>query len=228
MNTTTLQKKAVAPNSIFTPENFFYLIGTIISAVLTLGSWQGWLPMQLTEVFGFITGAICVWLVVKDNIWNWPVGIVNNAFYVVLFWNAQLYADMALQIVYIVLGFLGWYWWLKGGKNKTELPIGNIKPAEMIALSAITIVCTYGMTLYLQSISDAAPFLDALTTVASLVAQYMLTKKYLQNWYVWIAVDVIYIGLYFYKGLSLTAILYAIFLTMCLVGLKAWRKNPHQ
>ena len=228
MNTTTLQKKAITVYDIFTLENFFYLIGTLISATLTLGSWQGWLPMQLTEVFGFITGAICVWLVVKDNIWNWPIGIVNNAFYIVLFWSAQLYADMALQIVYIVLGFLGWYWWLKGGKNKTELPIGRIKPVEVATLSAITIVCTYGMTIYLQSISDSAPFLDALTTVMSLVAQYMLTKKYLENWYVWISVDVIYIGLYFYKNLALTAVLYGIFLTMCLIGLKAWQKNPRQ
>ena len=231
MNTITIQKKALNIYAVFNQRNFFYLIGTIISATLTLGAWQGWLPMQLTEVFGFITGAICVWLVVKDNIWNWPVGIINNIFYVSLFWGAQLYADMALQVVYIVLGGLGWYWWLKGGENKTELPIGNIKPTEIIALSAIGIACTYGMTLYLQSVNDSAPFLDALTTVMSLVAQYMLTKKYLENWYVWIAADVIYIGLYFYKGLALTAVLYGIFLTMCLIGLKAWEKksinNPH-
>jgi nicotinamide mononucleotide transporter len=78
---------------------------------------------------------------------------------------------------------------------------------------------------YLVSIGDSAPFLDALTTVMSLAAQYLLTKKFIENWYIWLAVDVIYVGLYFSRGLYLTAVLYAIFFGMCLVGLKEWRAN---
>lgn len=224
MTTITLKNS----KNIFTTENLFYLLGTITSLILIAGSWTGFLPMGLTEVFGFITGAVCVWLVVKQNIWNWPIGIANNIFFIILFWNANLYADMGLQIVYIVLAGLGWYWWLKGGKEKTELPVSNVTPVEIAALAVIGAISTHGMTLYLQSVNDSAPFLDALTTVMSLIAQYMLTKKYLQNWYVWIAVDVIYIGLYFYKGLNLTAVLYAIFLTMCIIGLKAWKKDSQK
>ena len=90
---------------------------------------------------------------------------------------------------------------------------------------SITIVTTYGLTIYLRHISDVAPFWDAFTTVLSLVAQYLLTKKLIQNWYVWISVDVIYIALYAFKNLYLTAILYFIFLCMCIRGIMEWKRT---
>jgi nicotinamide mononucleotide transporter len=194
------------------------------SAVLLVGSLFQILPLNLTEVLGFITGAICVWLTVKQNIWNWPIGLASNFFYIILFFEAKLYADMSLQLVYIVLGVLGWYWWLHGGLNRTRLLVSRVSPLTTGILVIITIIATAGMTLFLQSTNDSAPFLDALTTVLSLVAQYMLTRKLLENWYVWITVDIIYIGLYAYKELYLTSFLYAVFLSMCLVGLWQWRK----
>ena len=84
------------------------------SAALLLGTWTKLLPLGLTETLGFVTGAVGVWLTVKENIWNWPIGIANSAFFVVLFFGARLFADMSLQVIYIILGFLGWYWWLSG------------------------------------------------------------------------------------------------------------------
>jgi nicotinamide mononucleotide transporter len=139
--------------------------------------------------------------------------------------QARLFADTALQVVYVILGFLGWYWWLKGGKNKTELKVSKASLKEIIVLVFITIICTYFMTNYLVSIKDAVPFWDALTTVMSLVAQYMLTKKLLQNWYIWISADIIYIALYAYKNLYLTGILYFIFMLMCIEGYRQWKKS---
>jgi len=182
-------------------------------------------PMDITEVLGFITGGLTVWLTVKENIWNWPLGIANDAFYVVVFLHARLFADTSLQVVYIVLGFLGWYWWLRGGRDQSRLSISRTSRPAAIALGAITVIGTLGMTVFLTCIKDSAPFLDALTTVLSLVAQYMLTRKLLENWLVWITADVIYIGLYIYKSLYLTSALYAIFLAMCVIGLREWRRS---
>lgn len=197
----------------------------LLSVALVVASWRGWVPMTMTEVLAFISGVVTVWLVVKENIWNWPIGILNSAFFVAVFWNARLFADMGLQVVYIVLGILGWYWWLKGGKNRTALTISRTSWLTWAVLATLTTLTTYGATIYLRSVNDAAPFWDALTTVLSLVAQYLLTKKKIENWLVWITADVIYIALYFYKDLYLTSGLYIIFLLMCVAGWRAWKKT---
>lgn len=204
-----------------------YLIPTLLSAgslILIALSYFKIAPMSLVEVFGFISGAACVWLVAKDNIWNWPIGIVNAAFYIYVFYQARLFADMSLQVMYIILGFIGWYMWLQGGENKTRLDIRKVSILESSLVFLVAAVSTYFMYKYLISINDSAPFLDALTTVVSLAAQYLLTRKYIENWYLWLSVDVIYVGLYFSRGLYLTAILYGIFFAMCLIGLKEWKK----
>lgn len=204
-----------------TPAWIGFIAGSII---LIVASWTHRLPMTMTEVFAFISGVVTVWLVVKENIWNWPIGIVNSAFFAFVFWNARLFADMGLQVVYIILGFLGWYWWLHGGAHRTALKVSTTGLGTWVWLLGVAGVLTYVGTLYLRSVDDAAPFLDAGTTVFSLVAQYLLTKKKLENWYVWISVDVVYIGLYAWKDLYLTSGLYVIFLLMCLAGLRSWRK----
>ncbi|HSD12118.1 MAG TPA: nicotinamide riboside transporter PnuC, partial [Patescibacteria group bacterium] len=188
-------------------------------------AWRHWIGLDLTETLGFVTGGWCVWLTVKENVWNWPIGIANSVFFAVLFWNSRLFADMGLQVVYVILGFLGWYWWLRGGEHKTELKVSLTPVREWAAILPLAALATWGMTAYLVRIHDAAPFLDALTTVMSLVAQYLLTKKYLENWFVWIAADVIYIGLYAFKDLYLTSVLYLVFLCMCVAGLKEWQRS---
>lgn len=180
---------------------------------------------SLIEWLGFITGGVCVWLTVRQNIWNWPIGIANSAFFLILFWQAHLFADSTLQILYIVLGFVGWYWWLKGGPNKTALRPRFIGYIHMLILAAIGVIATILFTNYLTSINDAAPVWDALTTVGSLIAQYMLTRKYIENWFVWLAMDAIYMPLYWFKDLHLTAIIYAVFFAMCVAGFLQWRKH---
>ena len=200
-----------------------YIFSALVSLFLIIGSIAGFLPISLAEVLGFITGGLCVWLTVKENIWNWPIGIVNSVFFAILFWQSKLFADMSLQFIYIVLGFLGWYWWLHGGKNKKELEISNTNTVTWIGLTIFTVIATYFIMLYLRSVADSAPLLDALTTVLSLDAQYLLTKKIIENWWFWIIADVLYIGMYAYKNLYLTAILYLIFFCMCIRGFIEWR-----
>jgi nicotinamide mononucleotide transporter len=184
-----------------------------------------WIPFGLVEVFGFVTGAICVMLTVEESIWNWPIGLANNVFFVVLFADQRLYADMGLQIVYIVLGIIGWYLWLHGGENRGKLKVRTSGLLELVILAVIGVGATIGMTFFLKSVNDSAPFLDALTTVLSLIAQYLLTRKAIENWYLWMTADVIYVGLYVYKHLMLTAILYALFFAMCVGGLKLRLKS---
>lgn len=196
-----------------------------LSAALVAGTVAGWLPLDLTEVFGFVTGGICVWLVVRQHILNWPLGLANNAVFIVLFLQARLFADMGLQLVYVVLGVLGWYWWLHGGEQRTQLNVARATPITLLVLAALVAVGTGGLTLFLRSVGDAAPFLDAFTTALSLAAQYLLTRKLIENWYVWIVADIIYVGLYIAKGLPLTAALYALFLGLCILGLREWQRS---
>ncbi|MBA3732962.1 nicotinamide mononucleotide transporter [Patescibacteria group bacterium] len=206
-------------------KKIIYWFAVVVSVVLIYASWKGIIPFGLTEMLGFVTGGWTVWLTVKENIWNWPIGILNSIFFLILFLKARLFADSGLQVVYVVFGFLGWYWWLYGGKDKTELPVQNVTKRTAFILAFLTLAFTWIMTIYLRKISDVSPFLDALTTVLSLVAQYLLTKKYIENWYIWITADVIYIYLYAYKNLYLTSILYFIFLCMCIQGVLEWKRS---
>ena len=196
-----------------------------VSLCLIIGAWSNKLPIGLTEVLGFITGAICVLLIVEENIWNFPIGIANNIFFIILFISAGLYGDMGLQVIYIALAFHGWYKWLCGGTNRTSLQVSKTSIKMWIILILVGTVSTWILTLYLARIHDTAPFLDALTTILSLIAQYLLNLKRIENWWIWITADVIYIGLYMYKGLYLTSVLYAIFILMCIAGLRAWHRS---
>lgn len=180
--------------------------------------------MSWTEALGFITGAICVWLAVRRNIWTFPVGIANNVFFFVLFLEAGLYADAWLQVLYLVLGAVGWYWWLFGGVDRTALDVRRT-PAWGYAVTVVLVAAgTVVIWALLSSHTDSTvPWGDAVTTSLSLGAQLMLNRKWIGNWYFWIAADVIYIALYAYKGLYLTSVLYVLFLAMCVVGLVQWR-----
>jgi nicotinamide mononucleotide transporter len=196
-----------------------------VSVLVLTASYRGWWAIGVAEAWGFVTGGVCVWLVVREHLWNWPVGLANNLFFFVLFLRGRLYADMSLQIVYLGLGVYGWLNWIFGGRNHTALKISRTSRAEWVALIVAIPICTWGMHDLLIAFNDAAPLWDALTTVLSLAAQYLLCRKRFENWWFWIAADVIYIPLYFSRKLPLTAVLYAVFLAMCLVGVKEWARS---
>jgi nicotinamide mononucleotide transporter len=182
------------------------------------------LGVSWTEVLGFAAGAVSVWLYVRQNVWAWPTGIANSVFWLVLFWTSRLYLDAGLQVIYIALGIAGWYWWLRGGERPGELPVRRTRPRERLALAGIGVAATSALWLAMAAVSDAQPLPDAATTVVSLIAQYMLTRKLLGNWWLWISVDVAYIAMYASQHLYLTAALQPLFIGMCLVGLRQWRR----
>ncbi len=173
----------------------------------------------------FITGLICVWLVVRQNIWNFPIGLVNVATFFFVFFQSRLYADAGLQIVYFVLGVMGWYLWLYGGEDRKRLRVTRTKTGELVAVGLAVLVLTVSLWRLLQYFGGSASFVDALTTSISLGAQWLLNRKLLENWILWIVADVIYIPLYIYKDLYLTAILYAVFLGLAIMGLYKWHES---
>ncbi|HEY1123181.1 MAG TPA: nicotinamide riboside transporter PnuC [Haloferula sp.] len=197
-----------------------------LCAALLLCAWRKWLLLDLTEALGFATGAACVWLVTRGNIWNWPIGLANNVFFAVLFWRTRLYADFGLQGVYFALGVWGWWHWLHGGANHSRLKVSRTRRWEWIAIALFLTLGTWGLRELLIVVNGAAPFWDAVTTTLCLAAQYLLCRKRIENWWLWIAADIIYVPLYLSRHLPLTAILYAGFIGLCIIGLIRWKREP--
>jgi nicotinamide mononucleotide transporter len=178
------------------------------------------------ELFAAATGAISVWLSVRQNIWSWPTAIVNVVLYAVVFWEAKLYADMGLQIVYAVLSVYGWYQWLYGGEGHTSLRVSRTSPRLGALLTLVAAAGSVLLGTLLHRTTDAAlPYMDSFLSSTSLVAQWMMTKKLLESWLVWIGVDVLYVGMFIFKGLYLTAALYAVFLALAIKGYLDWRRS---
>jgi nicotinamide mononucleotide transporter len=194
--------------------------------VSVICAWLAGHGTSCLEVVAVAFGIVSVFLSVREHIWSWPTALVNVALYTVLFYKTGLYSDMGLQVVYFVLSVYGWYQWLYGGAGKTELQVSRTPRGVWIAVSVIGVafwaVDGYA-TSHLPNVS--LPYVDAATTTVSLVAQYFMTRKYLENWTFWILVDVVYVGMLIFKGLNLTAFNYAIYLVLAVMGHVAWRKS---
>lgn len=182
--------------------------------------------MSPLELVAAVVGALSVYLSVRQNIWSWPTAIVNVVLYTLVFYDAKLYADMGLQVIYAALSIYGWYEWLHGGENRTELHVSRTGPRLGVILSLIGLIGAGVLGVFLRGATDAAlPFMDSFLSSTSLVAQWMMTKKKLENWLVWIAVDVLYVGMFIFKQLYLTAGLYAVFLVLAVRGYIDWRRS---
>ena len=186
----------------------------------------GWLGSQtLLETIGVITGTLCVYLAAKNKIWNWPVAIISVAIYIVIFFEAKLYADMGLQFYFMATNLYGWYFWSRKSAVGAEVKVRSINQKEILfSLLAIAIFTPLlGFTLLYQT--DASfPFIDSFCTACSLVAQFFLARKIVQNWLIWIFVDLIYVVIYLMKGLDLTAVMYMLYIYIATVGYLDWRK----
>src|SRR5687767_7653393 len=182
--------------------------------------------MNLIEAAAVAFGIVSVFLSARQNVWNWPLGIINVGLYILVFHDAKLYADMGLQAVYVVLAVYGWWHWLHGGANHGTLRVSRVPPREAIGLAIAFFVGTASLSTLLSRATDASlPLADSALTAASLVAQYMMTRKYVESWLVWIAADVAYVAMFIYKSLWPTAALYLLFTILAVVGWRQWRAS---
>ncbi|HEY2644234.1 MAG TPA: nicotinamide riboside transporter PnuC [Galbitalea sp.] len=180
--------------------------------------------ISVVEVIGFVTGALCVWAVTREWTWNWPMGILNNLAFIVLFVGAGLYADTALQIVFVALGVYGWVLWTRG--RRAKLPIRRVTARELVVGLALTAVATVAVAYLLAAgTNSVVPWPDAFILAASLWATWLQAKATLEQWWVWIVVDLVSIPLYAIKHLDLTATLYTGFLALCIYGLIRWTRD---
>ena len=181
--------------------------------------------MDWIEPTAAVFGLLAVWLNVRRHIACWPTGLVQVSLYLWVFYQAKLYSDFLLHMVYVVLQLWGWYHWLYGGENHSELKVSRQGRSELLGWIVVALVGTVLWGWGMASWTDAAlPYGDAFTTVTSLVAMVAMARKQLENWFFWIAVDVVAIGIYAVKELYYTAGLYAVFLGLCGLGIVEWRK----
>lgn len=185
-----------------------------------------YLAANRLEVIAALFGIVSVWLSTREHIASWPTAIVNVGLYFIVFRRAQLYADMWLQAIYLALSCYGWYEWKFGGADRTELPVSRATRRDAIRLLPIGLVAASALALYFDRHTDAAlPWVDSSLSVLSLVAQWMMTRKLLENWLLWIVADVAYVAMFVSKALFVTAGLYAVFLLLAMKGYVDWRRS---
>ena len=189
---------------------------------------------QYIEILGTIVGIIYLWLEYKANIYLWLVSIIMPVIYLYVFYIAGLYADFAINIYYLLIAVYGWLAWKCGFKlfsKKTEksrvevLKISRVPKKLWIRLIPIYLLLQLSITWMLMTYTNSdVPWLDSFTTSVSIIAMWLLARKYVEQWLVWIVVDVVCVGLYLYKDLYYTSALYAIYAIIAVFGYIKWRK----
>ena len=180
------------------------------------------------EIFGVVTGILYVILEVKQNRLLWPLGILTSAAYIYIFFSGKFYADMGLQVYYVLISIYGWYYWSRGGArvDKGELPVVRINRQQLILLLLTFALSWLGIYFILDRFTDSTvPLGDSFTTALAIVATWMLTRKIIEQWFLWIIANVVSIGLYIYKGLYPTVILYAVYAGMAVYGYLVWKRS---
>lgn len=178
------------------------------------------------EALAFISGIVNVYLLTRCSLWNWFFGITTVSLYTIIFFNTKLYADMGLQGVFLFFQFYGLYQWRYGTRQKQSISIQIIDYATCLSLMLVAVALFAGISFILKYNTDSTTvYADATITALSLIAQWMMSKKYLHHWILWIVIDSLSIGLYISKTLYLTALLYSVFMLLCIKGFFQWREN---
>lgn len=181
------------------------------------------------ELISFVLAVITVVLNIRRLHWAWLFSILSSATYGVVFFGSRLYGDMALQVVFILVSVWGWYQWLYGGDRHQPLPVTRSSQRALFLSVAAWGMGFVAIAWFLQNFTNTdVPVQDGFLTAGSLVGQLLLSRKKVENWIVWIIVDVLYVGLYSYKGLHLTAVLYAVFVVLAGFGLATWYRDSRR
>ncbi len=182
--------------------------------------------MEILEIIATITGILAVVFQAKEKIYAWPFGIISVAIASYIFFNSKLYSDFGLHIIYIFLNIYGWVMWLQKESDKQVRATSLLSQKGILLSILITLAGSFILGYVMQNYTDAdLPYFDAFTTSGSLVAQFLLAKKYLQNWFLWFVVDIVALPVYLYKGLYYFAFLFFIYLLLCVYGYFSWKKQ---
>lgn len=180
--------------------------------------------MSVLSIISLLTGTAGVILTIRQSIWCWPLALVATVTSAVDFYEARLLGDMALQVLYFVSGIYGWVYWKR--KNNTEVFNVNRIPVKYIfPLLGLTGIQAAAYYFILRFFKGDAVLIDAVLTAASITATYMMTRKWRENWWCWVAIDAFYIGLYVFKQMPLYALLYLIFTAMAVYGAISWHRK---
>ena len=190
----------------------------------------------IIEIIGAVIGLIYLFLEYKASVWLWPVGIVMSLFYVGIFFHGKFYADAAVYLYYIGANTYGLLAWTRSRRRElpadstdsSEIPITHTPKKQILPLAAIAIALWGLLYWILSTFTDSnVPLGDAFTTALSIVAMWMLAQKYLEQWMLWIVVNIVSTALYFWKGLYPTGILFIVYVIVAILGYFRWRKEMH-
>lgn len=179
------------------------------------------------QIVGTLLGMLYLWLEYKANIWLWIVGAIMPMVHGVLYLNSGIYADAAMQLYYVLAGIYGLCVWMRGTKRAERVvPIQHTPLKWIFPLVAVYVVLHVAMYYVLSEFTDSrVPFFDSMSTALSIVAMWMLSRKLVEQWLVWLVVDMISVGLYLYKGIPITAMLYTLYCALAVAGYMRWRKQ---
>lgn len=177
------------------------------------------------EFVGLVIGLLYLYLEYKANIWLWPVGVVMPLVYIVIFYQSKFYADMGIYIYYFFASIYGWYIWTKSTNQTDEILISHLPHRYLGKLAAIFLITFAAIAFVLIRFTDSpVPYGDSFTTTLSILAMWMLAHKYIEQWLLWIVVNVVSTGLYFWKGLDTTAVLFVVYSIIPFFGYIKWKK----
>ena len=183
-------------------------------------------PTTWLEIAAVLIALAMVGCNIRQIHWGWPLAIISSVMYFALFWRSKLYGDASLQIFFAAVAFWGWFQWLRGRRaDGSPLKVTRLAPRGLAIAVAACAVLWPATGLFLKTYTDTdVPWWDAFPTSTSLVGQFLLGRKFIENWAVWIAVNVVSVGLFAYKGLWLTVGLYTLFVALSVVGWREWKK----
>ncbi len=187
-----------------------------------------WLSGNYIELLGAILGIAYIFFSIRQSILTWPIGLLTSVLYVWVFFVSKLYADMGLQMYYVAISIYGWYEWLFGNKTNHSEPIqvSRITLKLSIVLSVISFFLFLLIWFILKNYTDSpVPMADSLATALSIVATWMLARKILEHWLVWIFVDAFSVGLFWYKDLLPTVVLFVVYTVMAYIGYREWKQE---
>ncbi|MDD2381853.1 MAG: nicotinamide riboside transporter PnuC [Mariniphaga sp.] len=190
-----------------------------------------WLWGNKIELLGALLGVLYIFFSIRQHILTWPTGLFTSLLYIIVFFRSGFYADMGLQVYYVGVSIYGWYYWIKGGQPVTEkavtkVPITRI-PLRLLAWAGLATIAIFVLLVFiLMRFTDSTvPLMDAFTTALSILATWMLARKYIEHWMIWIVVDLVSTGLYVYKSLWPTVVLFIVYTVMAVAGHREWKKD---